>query len=129
MPMPGPVRLPEAVSLAVPTRIEERIERQADVALPSPVFETTAVPAPQLVSLPDAASASDPDTQAYIEPRVKGGRSKREAIRMLNRFIVDSASALAVSRQGKETEHARCGKCQVQRRKCFSLHHDWSPID
>jgi transposase len=31
--------------------------------------------------------ASDPETQAYIERRVKDGRSKREAIRMLKRYV------------------------------------------
>ena len=31
--------------------------------------------------------ASDPDTQAYMERRVKEGRSKREVIRMLKRYV------------------------------------------
>ena len=31
--------------------------------------------------------ASDPRTQAYMERRVKDGRSKREAIRMLKRYV------------------------------------------
>jgi transposase len=31
--------------------------------------------------------ASDPETQAYMERRVKDGRSKREAIRMLKRYV------------------------------------------
>jgi len=31
--------------------------------------------------------ASDPDTQAYMERRVKEGRSKREIIRMLKRYV------------------------------------------
>ncbi len=31
--------------------------------------------------------ASDPRTQAYVERRVKDGRSKREAIRMLKRYV------------------------------------------
>ncbi len=31
--------------------------------------------------------ASDPRTKAYVERRVKDGRSKREAIRMLKRYI------------------------------------------
>jgi DNA polymerase-3 subunit gamma/tau len=47
MPMPAPVKLPEAMPLLEPSRIEERIEHQADVPLPSPVFETTA-PSPAI---------------------------------------------------------------------------------
>ena len=31
--------------------------------------------------------ASDPRTQAYMERRVKDGRSKKEAIRMLKRYV------------------------------------------
>ncbi len=31
--------------------------------------------------------ASDPETQAYMERRVKEGRSKREIIRMLKRYV------------------------------------------
>ena len=31
--------------------------------------------------------ASDPRTQAYMERRVKDGRSKSEAIRMLKRYV------------------------------------------
>jgi len=31
--------------------------------------------------------ASDPDTQAYMERRMKEGRSKREVIRMLKRYV------------------------------------------
>lgn len=31
--------------------------------------------------------ASDPNTQAYMERRVKEGRSKREAIRVLKRYV------------------------------------------
>ena len=31
--------------------------------------------------------ASDPETQAYMERRVKEGRSKREVIRMLKRYV------------------------------------------
>jgi hypothetical protein len=31
--------------------------------------------------------ASDPDTQAYMERRVKEGRSKREVIRVLKRYV------------------------------------------
>jgi hypothetical protein len=31
--------------------------------------------------------ASDPDTQAYMERRVKEGRSKREVVRVLKRYV------------------------------------------
>ena len=31
--------------------------------------------------------ASDPETQAYMERRVKDGRTKREVIRMLKRYV------------------------------------------
>jgi DNA polymerase-3 subunit gamma/tau len=41
-PTPAPVLLPESMPLTAPSRVEDRIERQPDVALPTPVFETTA---------------------------------------------------------------------------------------
>ena len=31
--------------------------------------------------------ASDPDTKAYMERRLKEGRSKREVIRILKRYV------------------------------------------
>jgi DNA polymerase-3 subunit gamma/tau len=40
--MPAPVLLPESMPLTAPSSIEYRIEQQPDVALPTPVFETTA---------------------------------------------------------------------------------------
>jgi DNA polymerase-3 subunit gamma/tau len=42
IPTPAPVLLPESMPLIAPSRVEDRIERQPDVALPTPVFETTA---------------------------------------------------------------------------------------
>jgi DNA polymerase-3 subunit gamma/tau len=42
IPTPAPVLLPESMPLTAPSRVEDRIERQPDVALPTPVFETTA---------------------------------------------------------------------------------------
>ena len=42
IPMPAPVLLPESMPLTAPSRVEDRIERQPDVALPTPIFETTA---------------------------------------------------------------------------------------
>jgi len=67
MPMPTPVTLPESMPLRVPSHLEQRIEQQPSVALPSSVFETTAppptVPSP---SLAIAASAPGPQ-QAVVE--------------------------------------------------------------
>jgi DNA polymerase-3 subunit gamma/tau len=42
IPMPAPVLLPESMPLTAPSRVEDRIERQPEVALPTPIFETTA---------------------------------------------------------------------------------------
>jgi DNA polymerase-3 subunit gamma/tau len=42
IPTPAAVLLPESMPLTAPSRVEDRIERQPDVALPTPVFETTA---------------------------------------------------------------------------------------
>jgi DNA polymerase-3 subunit gamma/tau len=45
MAMPAAVRLPEAIAIAQPSREEEIVEAQKDVALPVEVFETTAAAA------------------------------------------------------------------------------------
>jgi DNA polymerase-3 subunit gamma/tau len=63
MPMPTPVALPDAMPLTVPSHLEERIQHQPDIALPSPVFETTAPP-PASIAL--AASGHDPQ-RAVVE--------------------------------------------------------------
>jgi len=41
---------------------------------------------PNQVDIPTRL-ASDPETQAYMERRVKEGRTKREVIRMLKRYV------------------------------------------
>jgi DNA polymerase III subunit gamma/tau len=63
MPMPAPVVLPDAMPLVIPSHLEDRIEQQPDVPLPSPVFETTA-PRPAPIAL--TASAPEPQ-QAVVE--------------------------------------------------------------
>jgi DNA polymerase-3 subunit gamma/tau len=42
MAMPEPVRQPEAIAFAMPTRVEERVEEEREVELPPAVFATTA---------------------------------------------------------------------------------------
>jgi transposase len=42
--------------------------------------------------------ASDPQSQAYMERRVKDGGSKREAIRMLKRYVAPRGVSLPASR-------------------------------
>jgi DNA polymerase-3 subunit gamma/tau len=66
MPMPAPVKLPDSVPLAAPSRLEERIEQQPDVALPSPVFQTTAPLVPPTPSAPTSAVPSDAQ-QAVVD--------------------------------------------------------------
>ena len=41
--------------------------------------------------------ASDPRTQAYLERRVKDDRSKREAIRMLKRYVARGSTAICLA--------------------------------
>ena len=62
MPMPAPVLLPDAMPMTEPSRLEERVEQQPDVPLPSPVFETVARPTPIAID----ASESDPQ-RAVVE--------------------------------------------------------------
>ena len=59
MPVPAPVRLPDAMPLTVPSQLEQRIEQQPDVALPTPVFETVA-PIVAAQSAPVEAASSAP---------------------------------------------------------------------
>jgi DNA polymerase-3 subunit gamma/tau len=60
--VPAAVRLPGEIPFAMPSHLEQRIEQQPDVALPSPVFETAAaaVPPAQIPTTNPAASG-DPD--------------------------------------------------------------------
>jgi DNA polymerase-3 subunit gamma/tau len=45
MAMPEPVKQPEAIAFAMPSRTEERVEAESEIALPSAVFESTAMAA------------------------------------------------------------------------------------
>jgi DNA polymerase-3 subunit gamma/tau len=65
MPMPAPVAQPEAIPFARPSHLEQRIEHEADVALPSPVFETAAASVPPAAIEIDA-SAAEPQ-QAVVD--------------------------------------------------------------
>jgi DNA polymerase-3 subunit gamma/tau len=65
MPVPAPVRLPDAMPLTVPSQLEQRIEQQPDVALPTPVFETVA-PIVAAQSAPVEAASSAPQ-RAVVE--------------------------------------------------------------
>jgi len=69
MPMPVPVKQPDPIPFAMPSQLEERIEQQPDVALPSPVFESVAPP-------PVAQAASAPDPQrAVVEALAAAGQT------------------------------------------------------
>ena len=63
--MPAPVKLPESMPLAVPSRPEARVEQQPDVPLPSPVFETVAPLVPPTPSAP--ASSISGAQQAVVD--------------------------------------------------------------
>jgi DNA polymerase-3 subunit gamma/tau len=67
MPLPAVVPQPEAIPFARPSHLEQRIEQQPDVTLPSPVFETAAASVPP--ALPTridlAANAVEPQ-QAVV---------------------------------------------------------------
>ena len=64
IPVPAPVKLPDAITMPMPSLMEERVEQQPDVALPFAVFETTAPQTP--AKPPTSASASNPQ-QAVVE--------------------------------------------------------------
>jgi DNA polymerase-3 subunit gamma/tau len=61
-PMPAPVLLPDSMPLAVPSHLEEQMDRQPDTTLPAPVFETTA----PLPSFPFALEQDPPDPQQTV---------------------------------------------------------------
>jgi DNA polymerase-3 subunit gamma/tau len=63
--MPAPVLLPDAMPLPVPSRQEERVERQPDIALPPPVFETVA----ETAARPHSQPALLTGDQAPPDPR------------------------------------------------------------
>ncbi|HEV2645419.1 MAG TPA: DNA polymerase III subunit gamma/tau [Acidobacteriaceae bacterium] len=68
VPVPAPVKQPEAIAFAQPSPLEQRIEREPDVALPSPVFETAAESVPPVAAGAVAihGSAAEPQ-QAVVE--------------------------------------------------------------
>jgi len=75
MPMPAPVALPEAMPLATPSPLEVRIEHQADVVLPSAVFETVAPPPPISPTHSIAAGAADDPQGIVVEALSAAGLS------------------------------------------------------
>ncbi|HEV2619756.1 MAG TPA: hypothetical protein VGU23_07445, partial [Acidobacteriaceae bacterium] len=68
IPIPAPVRQPEAIPFARPSHLDHRLERDADVPLSSPVFETAAesVPPPQPGPIAILATSIDPQ-QAVVQ--------------------------------------------------------------
>jgi DNA polymerase-3 subunit gamma/tau len=84
IPTPAPVLLPESMPLTAPSRVEDRIEHQPDVALPTPVFETTAALASPFT--PHAAAKPAPESPAL----------NSDAAAMAQRAVVE---ALAAARQ------------------------------
>ncbi len=73
MPVPEPVKQPDAVPFAMPSPLEARIERQPVVPLPEPVF-TSAAPAVQPVHSLPAGTADDPQ-DAVIEALADAGQT------------------------------------------------------
>jgi DNA polymerase-3 subunit gamma/tau len=84
IPTPAPVLLPESMPLTAPSRVEDRIERQPDVALPTPVFETT------------AALASPFAPHAAEQPPAGSPALNSDAASMAQHAVVE---ALAAARQ------------------------------
>ena len=75
IPTPAPVLLPESMPLTAPSRVEDLIEHQPDVVLPTPVFETTAALAspfaPHAAAKPTAGSpALNSDAAAMAQHTV-----------------------------------------------------------
>jgi DNA polymerase-3 subunit gamma/tau len=90
MPMPAPVKLPDAMPLHAPSHVEQSIEQEADVPLPSPVFETTAPPPRPAIAL---ASAPDPDAlkAAVVDALTTAGQeSAADAMSDASWAIVDN---------------------------------------
>ena len=59
--------------------------------------------------------ASDPRTQAYMERRVKDGRSKSEAIRMLKRYVAREVypTCLAPRSRTMDLAHVRLSSMRL----------------
>ena len=78
IPTPAPGLLPESMPLTAPSRVEDRIERQPDVALPTPVFETT------------AALASPFAPHAAAQPAAESPALNSDAAAMAQRAVVEA---------------------------------------
>jgi DNA polymerase-3 subunit gamma/tau len=81
IPTPAPVLLPESMPLTAPSRVEDRIERQPDVALPTPVFETT------------AALASPFTPHAAAKPATESPALNSDAAAMAQHTVVEALAA------------------------------------
>jgi DNA polymerase-3 subunit gamma/tau len=81
IPTPAPVLLPESMPLTAPSRVEDRIERQPDVALPTPIFETT------------AALASPFTPHAAAKPATESPALNSDAAAMAQRAVVEALTA------------------------------------
>jgi DNA polymerase-3 subunit gamma/tau len=81
IPTPAPVLLPESMPLTAPSRVEDRIEHQPDVALPTPVFETT------------AALASPFTPHAAAQPATESPALNSDAAAMAQHAVVEALTA------------------------------------
>jgi DNA polymerase-3 subunit gamma/tau len=78
IPTPAPVLLPESMPLTAPSRVEDLIEHQPDVALPTPVFETT------------AALASPFTPHAAAKPATESPALNSDAAAMAQHAVVEA---------------------------------------
>jgi DNA polymerase III subunit gamma/tau len=74
VPVPEPVRQPEAIPFARPSQLEQRVEREPDVALPSPVFETAAASVPPVEDALIAIDASSVEPQQAVVEALAGAK-------------------------------------------------------
>ena len=81
IPTPAAVLLPESMPLTAPSRVEDRIERQPDVALPTPVFETTAS-----LAAPFTPHAAD-------QPATESPALNSDAAAMVQHSVVEALAA------------------------------------
>jgi DNA polymerase-3 subunit gamma/tau len=81
IPTPAPVLLPESMPLTAPSRVEDRIEQQPDVPLPTPVFETT------------AALASPLAPHAAANPATESPALNFDAASMAQHAVVEALAA------------------------------------
>jgi len=90
--MPAPVLLPESMPLTAPSDIENRIEQQPDVALPTPVFETTA----PSTSTPTAAKSATESPVLNSDAATMAQRAVVEALTAASQTSAAEALADAV---------------------------------